>query len=225
MSFPAGSSLPLAGLPIDRGQPEALRPGPSLGQPVRSGQPGGCRGHGGEEPMEAHSGALRAVLSLSPGLAAPPARPGMVAWAAGSQLRTAGRGPTGTALPLRPQQRLSCALRRRSHAAQRPSQCVCPGGCATRPAPEQRCAVKHWRCSSNWETPSKIRMGGAASLHGVRGPCPAAAVLAAARPRLIRRDPLCPACPEGTPTPRAGGRPDLLGCAWGAGGWLQVSGG
>ena len=47
--------------------------------------------------MEAHSGALRAVLSLSPGLAAPPARPGMVAWAAGSQLRTAGQ-PRGEVL-------------------------------------------------------------------------------------------------------------------------------
>lgn len=83
-------------------------------------------GHGGEEQTEAlgtwgpanHS----QPLSL---LASPLARPGMVAWAAGSQLRTVSSRVPGTVLPLRLQQRLRCALRQSSHTRSTEAISVC----------------------------------------------------------------------------------------------------
>lgn len=84
MSFPAGSGLLLAGLPIDQGQPEALQPGPSLGQPVRSGQPGGVRGGrggrtrwGGADRGPRHVGSRKPLsASLPAGFTPCPARDG-----------------------------------------------------------------------------------------------------------------------------------------------------
>lgn len=181
---------------------------------------------GRSPPRPTARGALRAALSLSPRLAAPPARPGMVAWAAGSQLRTVGCRATGTALPLRPQQRLSCALRRRSHTRSTEAFSVC--------VPRRMRHVASTGatlCCKTLEVLIKLR-DPQQDPHGRSGESPRCQ-----RP-LSRcscaRSSKAAAHPEGPgsalrvlrapPTPRAGGRPDLLGSAWGEGGWLQVSG-
>ena len=150
-SFPAGSSLPLAGLPVDQAQPEALRPGPWLGQPVSPGQPGRLtggrgRGHGGEEQTEP-LGTLDPASCTQPlswaGCRSCPARDGGLACRKLAE-DSEQQGDRHLALPLRLWRRLRCAScwSSHTHSTEVTSGCA-PGRCSTWPAPEGPRVVKH----------------------------------------------------------------------------------